>query len=650
MLGLDFGLPIRKLNFFKYHLVFENFFAKLDNININNYIENSKQFFRTNLKSVVNKYFTNFKPYRNICPVFSRDDFATLRSLAQDRSLYVTRPDKGNGIVILNRNDYIEKITQIVDDYSKFRKVEDDEKKLIIRLEDKLNNNLRSLKQQATISEDFYNQAFKTGSCLGQLYGLPKTHKEGYPVRPILSAYNSHNYNLAKLLVPLLSHLSVNEYTVKNSYDFADEICKLTNSNRYYMCSLDIKSLYTNVPINETIELVIRNIFTNATTSFKGFDEQQFRKLLNLSLNDTYFKFNNSIYKQVDGLAMGSPLSPVAANIFLNFFETSLLNQCPLDIKPSFYKRYLDDTFMLFSNEQQARNFFDYINSRHANIKFTFEGELDKRLAFLDINVCRNDNCFITSVYRKPTFSGLGTNYFSNIYKKYKSSSLFTLVNRAYKLSSDFVSFDQEINFLRNFFITNNYPAKLFNQVVKQYLGNIYQSRVPVITVPKRTVYLELPFIGYHTNKLKHEVNLIMTKYYPHIQARYYFRNNFKVGSFFKKCDIPPMPLRSSVVYKYTCDCCQQFYIGSTVLQMFRRYSAHQGVSFRTNRPLSSPEKSSIREHSEQSDHPFKVQNFTILDNVKPQIQLRTLESLYIYKCKPQLNDSQSAIPLYTVD
>jgi len=650
MLGLDFGLPIRKLNFFKYHLVFENFFSKLGNISIHNCYENSRHFFKTSLKSIVNKYFTNFKPHRNACPVFTREDFATLRSLSQDRSLYITRPDKGNGVVILNRNDYISKINDIINDYSKFRKVEDDEKKLIIRLEDKLNNNLRSLKSQATITDEFYSQAFKTGSSLGQLYGLPKTHKEGYPVRPILSAFNSHNYNLAKLLVPLLTPLSVNEYSVKNSYSFVSDICKVTYSDRYYMCSYDIKSLYTNVPINETIELIINNIYTDSTILFNGFNEVQFRKLLNLTLNDTYFKFDGCIYKQIDGLAMGSPLSPVAANIFLNFFETRLLNQCPLNIKPSFYRRYLDDTFLLFNDEQQAREFYDFINNQHDSIKFTFDGESDNCLSFLDVNICRENNHFSTSVYRKPTFSGLGTNFFSNIYNQYKSSSLNTLINRAYRLSSNFNIFHQELDFLRHYFCTNNYPTKLFNRLVKQYLNRLYQSNNTIVTVPKRTLYLELPYIGNQTGKLKQDLNLIMSKFFPHIQVRYYFRNNFKIGSFFRKYDTLPMPLRTSVVYKYTCDCCQQFYIGSTSLQMFRRYSSHQGVSFRTGRHLSNPENSSIRDHSEQSNHPFKIQNFSILDNVQPLIQLRTLESLYIYKCKPQLNDSQSAMPLNTVD
>jgi len=650
MLGLDFGLPIRKLNFFKYHLVFENLFSKLDNINIHKYVENPRQFFKTGLKSLVNKYFANFKPHRNICPVFSREDFATLRNLSKDKSIYITRPDKGNGVVILNKNDYITKIMEIIGDYTKFREVQDDERKLIIRLEDKLNNNLRSLKSQAAITEEFYSNAFKTGSSLGQLYGLPKTHKEGYPVRPILSAYNTHNYNLAKLLIPLISDISVNDYTVRNSYDFVTDICKVPNSDRFYMCSFDIKSLYTNVPVNETIDLIINNLFTTGTTMINGLNASQFRKLLNLSLNDTYFKFNNSIYKQLDGLAMGSPLSPVAANIFLNFFETSILNRCPSNIKPSFYKRYLDDTFLLFNGEQQARDFFEFINSQHNNIKFTFEGENDKRLSFLDVCIFRDNNSFSTSVYRKPTFSGLGTNFFSNIYHKYKSSSLSTLINRAYKLSSSFANFHQEIEFLRVYFVQNSYPTRLFNRMVKQYLNNVYKSHNIVPTVPKRILYLELPYIGFHTNKLKHEVNLIMSKYFPHIQPRYYFRNSFKISSFFRKYDTPPMQLRASVVYKYTCDCCQHVYIGSTVLQMFRRYSAHQGVSFRTGKHLSNPEKSAIREHSETHDHPFKLQNFSVIDNVQPLTNLRTLESLYIYKCKPQLNDMQSAMPLNTVD
>lgn len=98
---------------------------------------------------------------------------------------------------------------------------------------------------------------------------------------------------------------------------------------------------------------------------------------------------------------MGSPLSPIVANIFLNHFEVLHLRNCPANIKPQLYRRYLDDTFIIFENENQALQFYTYINSKHPNIKFTFEGEIERKLPFLDVTVTRNVGSYETSVFRK---------------------------------------------------------------------------------------------------------------------------------------------------------------------------------------------------------------------------------------------------------
>ena len=72
------------------------------------------------------------------------------------------------------------------------------------------------------------------------------------------------------------------------------------------MCSLDISSLYTNIPVAETIDLILNKLYTTNTTTYNGIRRENFRKLLELSLNETYFKFNGKIYKQKEGLAMGA--------------------------------------------------------------------------------------------------------------------------------------------------------------------------------------------------------------------------------------------------------------------------------------------------------------------------------------------------------
>ena len=117
---------------------------------------------------------------------------------------------------------------------------------------------------------------------------------------------------------------------------------------------------------------------------------------------------------------MGSPLGPILANIFLSHHEENWLNKCPIKFKPSFYRRYVDDIFVLFESSESADSFREYMSSKHQNINFTVEKENVGSLSFLDVKICRKNGKFVTSVYRKPTFSGVFTNYKS---LKYMTSS-----------------------------------------------------------------------------------------------------------------------------------------------------------------------------------------------------------------------------------
>ena len=603
LLGLDFNLPIRSINYFKYFFTFEKLYSTVEDLKLCNTVPNSLNEFKHKLKCIANKYYYNFKSFKNICPLFNKSHLQAVKSLSSNKSIHVTKPDKGQGVVILNSNDYKNKVLDVINDTNTFSIVDIPEQQLIIKLEDKLNNQLRKLKSANRISESMYSATYSSGSNIGYLYGLPKVHKPNCPIRPILSACTSHNFQLSKAIIPYISHLASNEYTLNNSHDFATAIQKVNNADKLYMCSLDIVSLYTNIPVQESIELILNTIYANGVTQHKGLERADFKKLLELVLNDSYFNFDKTVYKQIAGLAMGSAASPVIANVFLNHFETTVLNNCPADFKPKFYRRYLDDTFLLFDNEEQARLFLDFINSKHNNINFTFEGEDNQCLPFLDVVVSRTGGNFATSVFRKSTFSGLSTNYFSNIAMKYKLCSIITLLHRAYNVCSTYTLFHEEITFLKTYFVNNSYPMKLINCMVKRFLNHKFETKSLVHTVAKQKIYVNVPYIGIQSDKLLIDLKNLFSTFYPQIQTCFYFKNHFTIGSFFKRHDSPEMLLRSSIVYKYTCHCCQQCYIGSSQLQMFRRIAQHKGVSFRTNRPLNKVDFSSIREHCNEADH-----------------------------------------------
>ena len=168
---------------------------------------------------------------------------------------------------------------------------------------------------------------------------------------------------------------------------------------------------------------------------------------------------------------MGSPLAPVLANLFLGHRERIWLE----NYKASsilFYRRYVDDTFCLFETEHDATLFFDYINDRHPNIRFTMEKEIDKKIPFLDVLI---DNSQpqppITRVCRKKTFTGLLTNYFTFTPFSYILGLIRTLVDRTYKINNTWVGFHEDIKKLVLILRKNLFLSHIVERVISQYIA-----------------------------------------------------------------------------------------------------------------------------------------------------------------------------------
>ena len=209
-----------------------------------------------------------------------------------------------------------------------------------MKIEDKINRFLSKLLKSDCIAQATYNSLHVTGSGPGILYGLPKVHKpnfsQNFPYRPILAAYNLASYKISKYLVPILASLTSNQYTVLNSTEFARQISAIDNADQYYMVSLDIESLFTNIPLQETIEIAIQALFSNASHVL-GLTKDLFKTLLELASMNTFFIFNEKYYLQKDGVGMGLPLGPSFANLFLCHHEQRWLSSCPKNYKRAHY-------------------------------------------------------------------------------------------------------------------------------------------------------------------------------------------------------------------------------------------------------------------------------------------------------------------------
>ena len=176
---------------------------------------------------------------------------------------------------------------------------------------------------------------------------MHKESKNGLPpFCPILFAILS-TYKLEKFLLPFLMPLTQNEYTVTVSFHFAEETCK--QDPNLYMASLDVDCLFTTIPLDEAIDICIDSLYNDDENTPK-IPKDVFRNLLTVATKELFFKFNNKFYKQIHGVAMGSPLGPALTNIFMCSFENKWLKDCPHSLKPMFYRWYLHDIFVLFSS------------------------------------------------------------------------------------------------------------------------------------------------------------------------------------------------------------------------------------------------------------------------------------------------------------
>ena len=142
---------------------------------------------------------------------------------------------------------------------------------------------------------------------------------------------------------------------------------------------------------------------------------------------------------------MGSPLGPMLANAFLVYHEKNQLEHCPVEYRPLYYRRYVDDIIVLCNSPEHLKFFHSYLNSFHLNISFTIENEKDNKVSFLDVNIIREKDKFTTSVHCKPKCTRICTHFESFLPSSNKISLLRTLLYRCFWICSDWTKFHLEL-------------------------------------------------------------------------------------------------------------------------------------------------------------------------------------------------------------
>lgn len=248
-----------------------------------------------------------------------------------------------------------------------------------------------AIKSSYTISS-LSKKLIESNPLTPRIYGLPKIHKEGDPLHPIVNTIGGPTYLLAKYLSNKLKPLvGRTESFVKDSSSFINELKDIRIDPSDMLVSFYVISLFTNITINEAIDIV--SCITDADTTF----------LVKICLASTFFSFKGEFYEQTCGFAMGSPLSPMVSNLFMVFFESKAFSSTLF--QPKLWKRFVDDTCSIwFHGKEKLELFFHHLNNQSDSIKLTMEIEVDGSLPFLNVLISKKEyGSFSHQVFRKKT-------------------------------------------------------------------------------------------------------------------------------------------------------------------------------------------------------------------------------------------------------
>ncbi len=500
----------------------------------------------------------------------SKSEREAIKTLRGDKSVITLVADKGNATVIMNRSDYIEKMDPILNDTAHFKKIDSDPTP---KWEKALNKFLlNKLRKPGLIKNKLYRFLRSSDSRTPKLYGLPKVHKEGVPLRPIVSAVRTFSYNVGKLLVWILGpYMTDCDSYVKNSAEFASFLASV-KPGYSRQASFDVKSLFTNVPVNEAVDLALELIDRDDNARFP-LPSNHLRKLFEFATSHCAFQFEDSFYLQIDGLSMGNPLAPPLAHLFMIKIEKRALN-IGLRIFLT-WKRYVDDIYVRLRKRDflQLDNITERLNQVHPSIEFTAEPEEAGRLNFLQVSIQKetgNHSEYSTSVYRKPTHTNLYLRWDSAHPDSQKLGSFHSLLWNAKRICSSLVAYKKEKQFLLALFRDDmGYPEN-------RLLHIIYKVEHPLAhPKPKKegSIPLVPPYVKGVSEKIARAWKTTAREHGLKQDTTVGYQAMSKLKSLLVKPYSPDPP--GQCIYSAVCKKCGESYLGETGLSLSTRLTHH---------------------------------------------------------------------------
>ena len=528
-----------------------------------------------------------------------------LKKLGKCENIVITQADKGGGVVVLNKNEYVNKMMDLLSDGSTYERkhvgfANSEAEKFKIEARKILRKTAKGKKLIGLLEE---------APRPPRMRGLPKVHKPGIPMRPITSGVGSVSHRLAKCLAkPLSGKLgTVSDAHLKNSSDLIMKLKKINFADKK-LASFDVKALFTNVPVGGAMS-VVKRVVSNISDSDLPVNKKDYVKLVSMCVNFGSFIFNEQEYKQIRGLAMGSALSPVMACLYMEHLEDDKFKR--IMGRGSHWYRYVDDVLVIMPHNTRVNDKLSRLNRVDSNIEFTVELEEDGKLPFLDTIIHRIDNSVKFSVYRKPTNKDDFVHYLSAHNERTKRGVVIGFFLRANRICSpEFL--EEEFKYIVESFKKLKYPIGLLYSLKNK--ATEIASRVKNVNIDNDNSYLLVP----HSKKA-----VVIDKMLSKAGMKIAYKSGKKIRDFVKHKSNKSNN-EKSVVYKIPCNSCPKSYYGETSRGMQQRLYEHKN-DVRQHRT-----SNSLVVHIDSEGHLPNWGEAKILHKGLNKMKRRTVEAAYI--------------------
>ena len=361
-------------------------------------------------------------------------------------------------------------------------------------------------------------------------------------------------------------------------------------------------------------------------------ERKVFKKLLH-KCTKSHFLFNGKVYKQIDGVQMGSPLGPTFANWFLGEIENNIF-AISKPFYPKFYVRYVDDVCAVFRNSGDVNKFLQLLNDQHEQLQFTVE-KTQGTLPFLDVEIRFGKNEIETGVYRKKTDTGTILNFKSLAPMAWKIGLWKCLWYRATQICSSQFALRKELNHLKALFLNNGYPYWWVRKA-EANTATIAKKKKEDLDGNEDYVLLRLPYIGIDSTKLSRRLTKLFEKDLG-VQLRTVY-NSFKVGQYFGLKDQVPWQLAPNVVYEFKCSVDRDItYIGMSTRQLVARVAEHFDPK------KQSAVQTHVAECNECANSSNCLDRFEVIQFCRNKWETEIAEAMLITERRPMLNKQLGA-------